>query len=65
MVRALMQAHALLGHRAEALRAYDAVKNALTRELGVEPLSETTESVHPLWPVSTTNRKTRAAGRFQ
>lgn len=41
MYRALMEAHARLGERAEAMRDYDALRAALERELGVEPLSET------------------------
>ncbi len=41
MHRALMEAHARLGQRAEALRQYDALKAILARELGVEPLAET------------------------
>ncbi len=41
MHRALMEAHARLGARAEALRQYDALRTTLQRELGVEPLPET------------------------
>jgi DNA-binding SARP family transcriptional activator len=37
----LMEAHARLGERAEALRQYDALHAILQRELGVEPLRET------------------------
>ncbi|MBI5035356.1 MAG: AAA family ATPase [Chloroflexi bacterium] len=43
MYRALMEAHARLGERADALRQYDSLVVALERELGVEPLSETKE----------------------
>jgi DNA-binding SARP family transcriptional activator len=39
--RALMEAHARLGQRAEAIRQHDALKATLARELGVEPLPET------------------------
>lgn len=39
--RALMEAHARLGERAEALRQYDVLRGLLERELGVEPLPET------------------------
>ncbi len=39
--RALMEAHARLGERAEALRQYDTLRSLLERELGVEPLPET------------------------
>jgi len=42
MYRALMEAHARLGERAEATRQYEALRVTLARELGVEPLSETT-----------------------
>ncbi len=41
MVRALMEAHARLGERAEALRQYDRLRATLAEELGVEPLPET------------------------
>jgi DNA-binding SARP family transcriptional activator len=41
MYRALMEAHARLGERAEALRQYDLLHTTLARELGVEPLPET------------------------
>ncbi len=41
MHRALMEAHARLGARAEALRQYDVLRTTLQRELGVEPLPET------------------------
>ena len=41
MTRALMEAHARLGERSEALRQYDALRATLARELGVEPLPET------------------------
>jgi DNA-binding SARP family transcriptional activator len=39
--RALMEAHARLGERVEAIRQYEALRRILERELGVEPLSET------------------------
>ncbi len=39
--RAVMEAHARLGQRPEALRQYDMLRAALARELGVEPLPET------------------------
>ncbi len=39
--RALMEAHARLGERAEALRQYEVLRSLLERELGVEPLPET------------------------
>ncbi|MFN8476075.1 MAG: AAA family ATPase [Anaerolineae bacterium] len=39
--RAVMEAHARLGERPEALRQYDMLRAALARELGVEPLPET------------------------
>ncbi len=39
--RALMEAHARLGARPEALRQYDALRATLERELGVAPLPET------------------------
>jgi DNA-binding SARP family transcriptional activator len=42
MYRALMEAHARLGERAEALRQYDTLQATLVRELDVEPLPETT-----------------------
>lgn len=45
MYRAMMEAHARLGERAEALRQYDALRTTLERELGVEPLPET-EALH-------------------
>ena len=41
MYRALMEAHAQLGERAEALRQYDMLRAVLQRELGVAPLPET------------------------
>ena len=41
MVRALMEAHARLGERAEALRQYDRLRATLAQELGVAPLPET------------------------
>ncbi len=41
MHRALMEAHARLGERAEALRGYDTLQATLDRELGVQPLPET------------------------
>ncbi len=41
MYRALMEAHARLGERPEALRHYDRLRTTLARELGVEPLPET------------------------
>lgn len=41
MHRALMEAHARLGERPEALRQYDTLRATLQRELGVEPLPET------------------------
>jgi DNA-binding SARP family transcriptional activator len=41
MYRALMEAHAHLGERAEALRHYDTLRTTLERELGVQPLPET------------------------
>lgn len=40
MYRALMEAHARLGRRAEALREYDSLRETLARELSVEPLPE-------------------------
>lgn len=40
MYRALMEAHARLGERGEALRHYDTLQSTLERELGVEPLPE-------------------------
>lgn len=43
MYRALMEAHAQLGDRVGALRHYDALRETLERELGVEPLPETQE----------------------
>ena len=39
--RALMEAHARLGERGEALRQYDLLRAVLARELGVAPLPET------------------------
>ncbi len=39
--RALMRAYALSGDRAAALRAFDRCRAALARDLGVEPLPET------------------------
>ncbi len=41
LYRALMQAHARLGERAEALRQYDILRTVLDHELGVAPLPET------------------------
>ena len=41
MHRALMEAYARLGQRAEALHQYDRLVETLSRELGVEPLPET------------------------
>ncbi len=41
MSRALMEAHARLNERANALRQYDTLRETLARELGVEPLPET------------------------
>jgi len=41
MHRALMEAHARLGERPEALRQYDLLRTTLIRELSVEPLPET------------------------
>lgn len=41
MHRAIMEAHARLGERAEALRQYDALQAILAQELGVAPLAET------------------------
>lgn len=40
MHRALMEAHARLGQRAEALRQYESLHDTLARELGVEPLPD-------------------------
>ncbi len=39
--RALMEAHAQLGERPEALRQFDSARAVLMRELGVEPLPDT------------------------
>ncbi len=39
--RAIMEAHARLGERTEALRQYDVLRVLLARELDVEPLPET------------------------
>ncbi|RME99858.1 MAG: hypothetical protein D6768_14165, partial [Chloroflexi bacterium] len=39
--RLLMEAHARLGERADALRHYQTLRTVLARELGVEPLPET------------------------
>ena len=39
--RVLMEAHARLGERGEALRQYDLLRAVLARELGVAPLPET------------------------
>jgi DNA-binding SARP family transcriptional activator len=39
--RALMEAHARLGERSQALQQYEQLRAALERELGVEPLPET------------------------
>ena len=41
MYRALMEAHARMGERAESLRQYDTLHTTLERELSVEPLRET------------------------
>ncbi len=41
MVRALMEGHARLGERTDALRQYDLLQSLLHQELGVEPLPET------------------------
>ncbi len=41
LYRALMEAHARLGERAEALRHFDLLVRVLEEELGVEPLPET------------------------
>lgn len=41
MYGALIEAHARLGERAEALRQYDVLSGTLEHELGVEPLPET------------------------
>jgi DNA-binding SARP family transcriptional activator len=41
MYRTLMEAHARLDERAEALRQYDLLRTVLAQELGVEPLPET------------------------
>jgi DNA-binding SARP family transcriptional activator len=41
MYQAVMEAHARLGERAEALRQYDVLAATLERELGVDPLPET------------------------
>ncbi|HEX8681874.1 MAG TPA: AAA family ATPase [Ardenticatenaceae bacterium] len=41
MYRALIEAHARLGERPEALRQYETLQMVLERELGVEPLPET------------------------
>lgn len=41
MHRTLMEAHARLGERPEALRQYDTLRATLSREIGVEPLPET------------------------
>ncbi|HMA35857.1 MAG TPA: BTAD domain-containing putative transcriptional regulator [Chloroflexia bacterium] len=41
MHRAVMEAHARVGERPEALRQYDTLRATLDRELGVEPLPET------------------------
>ena len=41
MARALMDAYARLGERAEALRHYETLRATLERELGVPPLPET------------------------
>ena len=39
--QALMEAHARLGQRAEALRAFETLRATLERELGIEPLPAT------------------------
>lgn len=39
--QALMTAHALRGERSEALRQYEALRQFLNQELGIEPLPET------------------------
>lgn len=41
MHRALIEAHARAGDRAEALRQYDLLRTTLNQELGVDPLPET------------------------
>jgi len=41
----LMQAHAAVGNRAEALRVYERCRNLLSEELGVSP-SPQTEAVY-------------------
>jgi DNA-binding SARP family transcriptional activator len=41
MHRALIEAHARIGDRAEALRQYDLLRTTLNHELGVDPLPET------------------------
>jgi DNA-binding SARP family transcriptional activator/tetratricopeptide (TPR) repeat protein len=41
MYRALMEAHARLGERPEALRQYETLRATLAQELGVDPLPET------------------------
>jgi DNA-binding SARP family transcriptional activator/predicted negative regulator of RcsB-dependent stress response len=41
MYRVLMEAHARLGERAEALRQYDRLRATLAQELGVDPLPQT------------------------
>ncbi len=41
LYRALMEAHARLGERAEAMRHYDTLRHTLAQELGVSPLPET------------------------
>jgi DNA-binding SARP family transcriptional activator len=43
--RLLMEAHARLSQRAEALRQYESLRKTLAGELGVEPLAET-EALH-------------------
>ncbi len=42
LYRALMEAHARLGNRTEALRQYELLQTVLERELDVDPLPETT-----------------------
>lgn len=72
MWRLLMEAHARLGERAEALRQYELLRDVLARELDVEPMSDT-QALHdaildgtligsrPLAPATTAPRRRRVA----
>lgn len=63
MHQALMEAHARLGERADALRQYNLLVDILAQELGVKPLPETTRLRQAILDGSLSQQTTPAAGQ--